>query len=147
MKEQYLPQWYLSKKTKEYRKNLHKVFILLVAFIVISSINVFEGVKGLKNYENKIVETTKLSKDEEGTFEIYYSYNYLSEILNEANIPIKKLNMDYEYIYLEVYAKDMKAYQGYLDILEKKFEIDAITPLSNNEDDDYFSIRMKIYEN
>ncbi len=147
MKEQYFPNWYLSKKDKEYRKNLQKISILLIAFIIISSINIFEGIKDLNSYTDKMAVATKLNKKEDNTFEIYYSYNYLYDILKEANVELKKLSIDYGDIYVEIYAKDMKEYKSKLDILETKFVIEEITPLSNEEDKNYFSIRMKIYEN
>lgn len=178
MREQYLPQWYFLKKEKEYKKKLRKTILILGAFTIISLINTLGAIKGLKNYENRIYYDGKTNKEETQGLEIYYSYNYLYEILKEVNLDIKKLNVDNQYIYLEIYAKDISEFRDCVDVLEKKFVIEEITTLQKEEPKDFqenldstwdmvssgdtdlgenkdfkkeekefFSIRMKVYEN
>lgn len=148
MKEKYLPQWYLNNQLAEYKKYIKNIVILFMLFSLMIFINIYWDFKELVRYNNKI-DTFMISKDntEVRDFHIYQSFNYMYDILGSNKIDVRKFDIDYEDIYIEIYAEDMMEYKEKLGVLEKSFSISEISPLNSEDDKKYFGVRMKIYEN
>lgn len=148
MKEKYLPQWYLNNQLREHNKFVKNILILFMLFSFMIFINIYRDFKELVRYNNKIKdfmitkENTKV-KD----LHIYHNFNYMYDILRSNKMDVRKIHIEYEEIYIEIYAEDMMEYKEKLGALEKSFSISEISPLNSEEDKKYFSVRMKIYEN
>lgn len=148
MKEKYIPQWYLNNQLAEYKKYIKNIVILFILFSFMIFINIYRDFKELVIYNNKI-KAFMISKDNTKVkdLHIYHNFNYMYDILRSNKMDVRKLDIDYEDIYIEIYAEDMMEYKEKLGVLEKSFSISEISPLNSEDDKKYFSVRMKIYEN
>lgn len=146
MKEQFYPKWFKNEKALEQNKQLKKLYLLSLAFIFISLMNIHNGLKEIKEYKKSISNTTTAFNIQEKNFKSVDKFNYIYETLNNKKGFIKSLNILKDVIYLEVYAKDIKEYGEMIKILEEDFIIEEISPLISEEDKGYFKVRMKNYE-
>lgn len=145
MKEQFYPKWFKSEIELKQKKQLKNLFILSLFFILISAVNIYNGLMETKEFKKTMRENEESVLQEE-TFIVLDEFNLLYDTLKGKRELIKGLTVLRDTIHLEIYAENIKEYGSMIKILEEAFIIEEISSLIIDEDKRYFKVRMKNYE-
>lgn len=145
MKEQFYPKWFKSEIELKQKKQLKNLFILSLVFILISVVNIYNGLMETKEFKKTMRENEESILQEE-TFIVLDEFNLLYDTLKGKRELIKGLTVLRDTIHLEIYAENIKEYGSMIKILEEAFIIEEISSLIIEEDKRYFKVRMKNYE-
>ncbi len=145
MKEQFYPKWFKSEIELKQKKQLKNLFILSLVFILISAVNIYNGLMETKEFKKTMRENEESVLQEE-TFIVLDEFNLLYDTLKGKRELIKGLTVLRDTIHLEIYAENIKEYGSMIKILEEAFIIEEISSLIIEEDKRYFKVRMKNYE-
>lgn len=148
MKEQFYPNWLRKERAYQEKKYFKKVVLLFSIFASLCLVNIWNTIKEIKIYELKN-EETKLHMDIEEVekdFHAVKAFNYVFENLKYLEGKVKSLNILNGSIEMKIYVDDFMEYGNIIKILEENFIIEEITPLINEDEKEYFDVRMKYYE-